>query len=243
MYVPVVGNEHSANRTRQSLSASNHFLAENRPLLQDTVARSRSLRNSTFPSLKVPESIFEGRGSGAFLDGSSTIGSAEFDFDDDVVNSTVYRRAMAAAKQHSSTRRKVKSVVEGDLIDLSEVESDDDTEIADSSTRDLEELVSRGSSTATKLSHTRSPTMETLQEENEARSQDDSPRSNKTVIEQRGEASNTGLSHRVTSSVRTHPYPQTNNRAAAHTPTLTMASNSATIDSESFKSAETRYGI
>ncbi|KAF2430053.1 hypothetical protein EJ08DRAFT_259592 [Tothia fuscella] len=77
----------------QSLSASNLFLSGNRKLLQEMVIRSHSFRSSSFKELQVPESIFDGRPS--YLDGSSTVGSAEFDFDDDVVNSTVYRRAMS----------------------------------------------------------------------------------------------------------------------------------------------------
>lgn len=238
MYTLAFWNVPPPNRNRQSLSASNHFLADNRPLLQDTVSRSRSHRNSTFPSLKVPESIFEGRASGAFLDGSSTIGSAEFDFDDDVVNSTVYRRAMATATKRHKNMKRTKSVVEGDLIDLSELGSDDETEMAESSTRDLEELLPRDSSTL-KGSHTRTGTMETLQEEQEPKG--DSPRSRRLAADQRSQASSMGFSPRVTGPVHTHLYPPADGRVGAHTPTLTITSNGATIDSQSVKSNEARY--
>jgi hypothetical protein len=197
--------------------------------------RSRSHRNSTFPSLKVPESIFEGRASGAFLDGSSTIGSAEFDFDDDVVNSTVYRRAMATATKRQKNIKRTKSVVEGDLIDLSELGFDDETDMAESSTRDLEELLPRDGSTL-KASHTRTGTMETLQEEQEPKG--DSPRSRRIAADQRSQASSMG--YRITGPVHTHLYPPENSRLGAHTPTMTIASNGATIDSQSTKSIEAR---
>jgi hypothetical protein len=164
------------------------------------------------------------------LDGSSTIGSAEFDFDDDVVNSTVYRRAMATATKRHKMKR-TKSLVEGDLIDLSELGSDDENAMAESSTRDLEEL--RDGSTL--KAHTRTGTMETLQEEQEPNG--DSPRSRRIAADQRSQAS---MGFRVTGPVHTHLYPPGDGRAGAHTPTMTIASYGATIDSQSTKSIETR---
>jgi hypothetical protein len=223
----------SKYENRQSLSASNHFLSENRNLLQNMATRSRSLQNSSFPSLKVPESIFDGRTSGAFLDGSSTVGSAEFDFDDDVVNSTVYRRAMARVQHHQSRRKKVQSVVEGDLIDFSEFGSEGDYETAtDGASRDLEELVPRSST------HRKSPTMETLPEEPSDEPIRASPRRNTS----RSSAhSNPTFSARVTGPVRPYLYPPIDNRVISPTPT-TIASNVATADTNSTKSLEARYG-
>lgn len=169
------------------------------------------------------------------MDGSSTIGSAEFDFDDDVVNSTVYRRAMATATKRHKNIKRTKSVVEGDLIDLSELGLDDETEMAESSTRDLEELLPRDGSTL-KTSHTRTGTMETLQEEQEPKG--DSPRSRRIAADQRSQASSMG--YRITGPVHTHLYPPGDARLGAHTPTMTIASNGATIDSQSTKSIEAR---
>ncbi|TLD38759.1 hypothetical protein E2P81_ATG01302 [Venturia nashicola] len=220
----------------QSLSASNHYLAEARPLLHDTISRSRSHRNSTFPSLKVPESIFERRASGAFLDGSSTVGSAEFDFDDDVVNSTVYRRAMATAtKGQKTTKPRSKSLAEGDLIDLSELGSGDEMEMAEKSARELEELFPRDGRTL--KSPTRAGTMETLQEEQEPGG--DSPRSRRIAADRRSQQSQaSAMGYRVTGPMHTHLYPPGDaNRSAS-----TIASNTgATIDSHSAKSVETRH--
>lgn len=170
------------------------------------------------------------------MDGSSTIGSAEFDFDDDVVNSTVYRRAMATAtKRQKNTAPRIKSAVEGDLIDLSEFGSDDETEMVESSTRDLEEMLPRDGSTL--KAHTRTGTMETLQEEQEPKG--DSPRSRRIAADQRSQASSMGS--RITGPAQKHLYtPGDNNRLDAHISTLTIASNTATIDSHSTKSAEAR---
>jgi hypothetical protein len=198
------------------------------------VNRSRSLRSSSFPGLKVPESIFDGRTSGAFLDGSSTVGSAEFDFDDDVVNSTVYRRAMARVQRQQSLRQKVRSVVEGDLIDFSEFHSDDDNEdTIGAASRDLEELVPRSSV------HRQSPTLETLEEEPIDRPTKESPRRNAS---QRSTASNLNMSHRVSGPVRPYLYPPMDTRLTSHKPSTTK-SDAATTDTNSTKSQETRYAI
>lgn len=238
--LPLLFSLDIANVFRPSFSASNHYLAEARPLLQDTISRSRSHRNLTFPSMKVPESIFEGRTSGAFLDGSSTIGSAEFDFDDDVVNATVYRRAMATATTgHQNTKPRIKSAVEGDLIDLSELGSDDEMEMAVSSTRDLEELLPRDSSRL--RTPIRAGTTETLQEEQEPRG--DSPRWRRMTADQRSQRSQTStMGYPITGPFHTHLYPPGDiNRPGALTPSLTVASNTgATIDSHSTKSVEAR---
>ncbi|KIW02212.1 hypothetical protein, variant [Verruconis gallopava] len=94
-----------------SLSASNHFLKENRGLLVATVSRSRALRQASYANLKVPESIFEGRNS-ALVESGSIVGSSEFDFDDDVVNSTVYRRANV--QRYRSQRVRAKHVGDAD---------------------------------------------------------------------------------------------------------------------------------
>jgi hypothetical protein len=196
------------------------------------VNRSRSLRSASFPGLKVPESIFDGRSSSAFLDGSSTVGSAEFDFDDDVVNSTVYRRAMARVQQQQSLRKKVRSVVEGDLIDFSELPSDEDNEdTIGPASRDLEELVSRNSINRS------SPTLETLAEEPGERPLKGSPRRN---ISQRSNGSSLNMSHRASGPVRSFLYPPMDTRLTSPASTTNTSTN-ATTDTNSVKSVETRY--
>lgn len=191
------------------------------------VIRSRSLRSRSFPSLKVPESIFDGRPSGAFLDGSSTVGSAEFDFDDDVVNSTVYRRAMARVQRQQGLRNKVRtSVIEGDLIDFASEEEYETAIDGASASKDLEELVPRSS--------VKSPTMETLAEEPSDSPVQDSPRR----INHRSATSTPSIPPRAPS--RTYLYPPMANRITSPTPT-TITSTAAIADTTSLKSDETRY--
>lgn len=195
------------------------------------VTRSRSLRSSSFKELKVPESIFDGRPSGAFLDASSTVGSAEFDFDDDVVNSTVYRRAMARVQHQQSFRKRVRSVIEGDLIDFSELGSEEEYEVGEGASKDLEELLPRNSVRGM------SPTMETLEEEPSDRTIRESPRK---AASYRSTSSTPSFSPRVTGPVRSYLYPPMDHRLASPTQT-TLASNAATADTNSTKSVETRY--
>ena len=70
-----------------------------------------------------------------FSGAASTIGASEFEFDDLVVNSQVYRRTLAAARFRDSRTRREQVEDEGDLIDLSESlaneKEDDDTLLAD----------------------------------------------------------------------------------------------------------------
>jgi len=61
---------------------------------------------SRYPETTVPESILDSRRTAAsvFGDNGSTIGGAEFAFDDAVINSKIYRRAMALAQAQISGR-------------------------------------------------------------------------------------------------------------------------------------------
>ncbi|KAE9986494.1 hypothetical protein EG327_004278 [Venturia inaequalis] len=188
-------------------------------------------------SYTIPSPV-PGRASGAFLDGSSTIGSAEFDFDDDVVNSTVYRRVMATAtKGQKNTKPRTKSVVEEDLINLSELGSDDETEMTKSNAQDLEDLLPRDSNTL--KSPARAGTMETLQEEHEPGG--DSPRSRGMAADRRSQYSHIStMGYRITGPVDMHLYPPGDtSRAGAVNPSWTKASHTgATIDSHSTNNVE-----
>lgn len=77
---------------------------------QQVARRTKSLRSSNREiSQLVPESIFSGSESQSQTSEdrlSSTIGSAEFSFDDTIVNSTVYRKALAAILQRSRQKRR-----------------------------------------------------------------------------------------------------------------------------------------
>lgn len=201
---------------RQSLSASNHFLNENRDLLAHTMSRSQSLRRTSFPSVKVAESILEGRNSG-YLEAASTIGSAEFDFDDDVINSTAYRRAMAGVQRDNSMRRKVKHSADNSR-ESNELQEERTGEMI----RDTEDPSSRGTSRV----GGRTPAMETLREELEQQTLQDGD------YRRPSDQSSSGATTR-----QQVPTGNTLRRGEVVSPD-TVLSNSATIDSNSFKSPD-----
>lgn len=96
-----------ANRSRDSLSEIKKLLQSNAPDLQKTVERTHSLRLS-HPKIDVAPSLFsqEDRSSlYAVTDYLQTPSELDFDFDDIVVNSTAYRRVLAAARRPVSTAK------------------------------------------------------------------------------------------------------------------------------------------
>jgi hypothetical protein len=107
---------------RDSLMEITQLLQQKAPELKQSVERTESLRRS-HPSvrMKVAESIFsqEDRMS-VYSAADSMMASSEleFDFDDIIVNSTAYRRALAAARQQKLEPQTEE--VNGDLIDLSD---------------------------------------------------------------------------------------------------------------------------
>ncbi|KAF1981746.1 hypothetical protein K402DRAFT_425161 [Aulographum hederae CBS 113979] len=112
----------------ESLSDIQKLLHDNNATLVESVSRSKSLRAS-HPNVRVPESVFELENSNDSTFGAhSATDQAEFDFDDVVVNSKAYRRAMALARaQKAPTLRNVEPI-EGDLIDFNEPEVPETTE-------------------------------------------------------------------------------------------------------------------
>jgi len=91
-------------------------------VLKQIATRSRSLR-AYYPRVKVPDSIFElDHSVTSISDSNSIIDQAEFAFDDLVVNSKAYRRALALAYAKAADSRKSTRPVEGDLITFSDSE-------------------------------------------------------------------------------------------------------------------------
>ncbi|KAF2795660.1 hypothetical protein K505DRAFT_360000 [Melanomma pulvis-pyrius CBS 109.77] len=81
----------------ESIADIKRLVEDNSARLDQIATRSKTLRKSR-PSIKVPDSIFkEGCDLQNNTDAQAVIRSAEFDFDDEIVNSTAYRRAMALA--------------------------------------------------------------------------------------------------------------------------------------------------
>ncbi|KAK5680681.1 hypothetical protein LTS10_007614 [Elasticomyces elasticus] len=112
-----------ANLGRDSLAEITQLLRQKAPELRRTIERTESLRYS-HPSVKVAESIYslEDRGS-VYSSADSIMASSEleFDFDDIIVNSAAYRRALAAARhQHDTFQSPQPAEVDGDLIDFSD---------------------------------------------------------------------------------------------------------------------------
>ena len=69
--------------------------------MEQIATRSKALREK-HPNIRVPESVFtKGTDEQITIDASKALQSAEFDFDDEVINSTAYRRAIALATMKS----------------------------------------------------------------------------------------------------------------------------------------------
>lgn len=106
----------------ESLSDIKCLLKDNSAMLKQIATRSRSLR-AYHPRVKVPDSIFGlDHSVTSISDSNSIIDQAEFAFDDLVVNSRAYRRAMALAHAKAADSRKSTHPVEGDLITFSDSE-------------------------------------------------------------------------------------------------------------------------
>jgi hypothetical protein len=81
----------------ESIADIKKLVEDNSVTLDQVVKRSRTLRQS-HPRLKVPESLFSRQSlGGKEADAESIAKATEFTFDDEVVNSKAYRRAMAMA--------------------------------------------------------------------------------------------------------------------------------------------------
>ncbi|CZR67753.1 uncharacterized protein PAC_17652 [Phialocephala subalpina] len=115
-------------------------LNQNRPILAESIRKTQSLKQS-YPEVDVPASIFSHDDCQSLYSNAPSITGAselEFEFDDDIVNSKVYRRALAYAR--GKTLKNDQPIIEGDLIDL----SDSQTIVAaqtNQATQDLECLV------------------------------------------------------------------------------------------------------
>lgn len=195
-------------------------MGENRRMLVETNHNSRSLRDSSFPSLKVPDSIFDGKAS-AFLDGESAVGSAEFDFDDDVVNSTVYRRNMT--QRQTTARRKMQNPEDSELVDLGALTAEEEAEAAGGSGRIPD---SRGTSRIS----SRTPNMEAPQEDDELQGSPHRSSRHHSAHTSTGSSTTRGTHPQASQLKTTH-------RADMNTPDTLISSN-ATLDTNSYRSPD-----
>ncbi|KAL1642648.1 hypothetical protein SLS58_005419 [Diplodia intermedia] len=101
----------------ESLQELKQLVRDNNQMISRVAQRSRSLRD-THPrvSSRVAESVFSSQRESVMSRvpsmAASTIDQTEFDFDDAVVNSRAYRRALAAAQQRPAKSRTVSEPVE-----------------------------------------------------------------------------------------------------------------------------------
>ncbi|KAF1850960.1 uncharacterized protein K460DRAFT_400994 [Cucurbitaria berberidis CBS 394.84] len=106
----------------ESIAEIRKLVQDNSVTLNQVVKRSRTLRQA-HPRVKVPESIFghESRVHDC-ADADSIIRSAEFAFDDEVISSKAYRKAMAFYTAHSGTNAPRVSEKQVEDVDLTPLE-------------------------------------------------------------------------------------------------------------------------
>lgn len=110
---------------RDSLAEITQLLQQKTPELKQTIESTGSLRRM-YPSVKVAESIYsqEDRMS-VYSAADSMLASSDldFDFDDIIVNSAAYRRALAAARHQAPAPALPPVVIGEDLIDFSDTDT------------------------------------------------------------------------------------------------------------------------
>jgi TolA-binding protein len=123
------------NICRDSLEEIKQLLQRNNNVFVATAERTRSLREST-PTMNVPNSIYGGdereRSIYSAAISLATPSEIEFDFDDQIVNSRVYRRMLAQAM--TKTTASDVEVIEGDLINFVDVATIKETAIQNEET-------------------------------------------------------------------------------------------------------------
>ncbi|XPS76059.1 hypothetical protein M3J07_008119 [Ascochyta lentis] len=109
----------------ESMADIRKLVEENSSKLDQVVKRSKTLRQS-HPRIKVPDSIFSfDSGDVDTADTESIVKSTHFEFDDQVINSKAYRRAMARYTMYSDMTADMK---EAGVVEI-EVAEEDSTEV------------------------------------------------------------------------------------------------------------------
>jgi len=137
------------NSPSDSLAEVKKLIQDGRPVLANTVQTSRSLRVS-YPDIDVPESIYSGdddfRSAVESINShNSRCSDRAFMFDDEIVNSRVYRRALEVVFQRNPVSQEISTAFVDDLIDLSEDgtirKEPPQNNLVNSALEDLQELV------------------------------------------------------------------------------------------------------
>ncbi|KAF2474436.1 uncharacterized protein BDR25DRAFT_121958 [Lindgomyces ingoldianus] len=128
----------------ESIADIKKLVQDNGAKLDLVASRSKSLRQS-HPKVKVPRSVFDQESnSETLVDAQSILRSAQFVFDDEVINSTAYRRAMALATLQTDSKDPAPNVIERNLVDLKTPHKDDldDLDHQDTISRSADDLKS-----------------------------------------------------------------------------------------------------
>jgi hypothetical protein len=106
----------------ESITDIHKLVEDNSAKLDQVVQRSITLRKQ-HPNIKVLDSVFdESFRADTLVDDFSIFHSAEFAFDDEIVNSRAYRSALARVATLQNEREEpARKIIEGDLIDLDTV--------------------------------------------------------------------------------------------------------------------------
>jgi hypothetical protein len=134
----------------ESIADIKRLVQDNSARLDQIATRSNTLRKSR-PNIKVPESVFEeGTDPQSIIDAEAILRSAEFDFDDEIVNSKAYRRAMALATfqaegqepvtSQNLTEEKCDEELSGAGVDLANLELKLEPEVKDTHAELLDSL-------------------------------------------------------------------------------------------------------
>ncbi|CAO2649516.1 Nn.00g069010.m01.CDS01 [Neocucurbitaria sp. VM-36] len=142
----------------ESIGDIRRLVENNSVTLDQVVKRSRTLRQA-HPRVKVPDSLFsyEGRTRDS-MDAESIIKSAGFAFDDEVINSKAYRKAMALYMAHNEKKAphvSEREVEEDSLAGFEPVKQDKE----DEEDREVVEIISFAVD-ETKLSESEQPQVE-----------------------------------------------------------------------------------
>ncbi|KAJ4302795.1 hypothetical protein N0V90_001686 [Kalmusia sp. IMI 367209] len=125
----------------ESLSEIKRLVGDNSVRLDQIAKRSKTLRQK-HPNIKVPESVLD---KDSMDEAQSLFGDAEFTFDDGVVNSKAYRRAMAQAfnGEKAEEQQGNNELAKGELNDqmVVHIKQDDDQQIVNETVGDMKNLI------------------------------------------------------------------------------------------------------
>jgi hypothetical protein len=113
---------------RESIADIKRLVQDNSERMEQVVKRSKTLRDK-HPNINVPATILDKSDPKTLSDVQSILTSTEFAFDEEVINSKAYRRAMAMATMRADAKDPGTGVVDSDYIDLASSSLDGETKV------------------------------------------------------------------------------------------------------------------